>query len=130
MDRGNSQHGPRLDEEMAHETQDIVRGGHSSHTEEWRQPEPTDEAAHVHPLGPPTPGGPDSEEIKLRSDLARVMDRHTFPATRDEVLQRVQDSGAPPALADGIARLPAGSSYRNVGDVARALGLVPEDGAW
>jgi Protein of unknown function (DUF2795) len=130
MDRGNSQHGPRLDEEMAHETEDIVRDGHSSHTEEWRQPEPAGEGAHVHPLGPPTPGGPDSEEIELRSELARVMDRHTFPASRDDLLRRVQDAGTPPALADGIAALPADSIYSSVGDVARALGLVPEDGAW
>ena len=130
MDRGNSQHGPRLDEQMAHETQDIVRGGHSSHTEEWRQPEPTGEGAHVHPPGRPTPGGPDSEEIELRSELARVMDRHTFPASRDDLLRRVQDAGAPQALADGIAALPADGIYSSVGDVARAVGLVPEDGAW
>lgn len=130
MDRGNSKHGPRLDEEMAHETEDIVRGGRSSHTEEWRQPEPVGEGAHVHPMEPPTPGGPDSEDIELRSELARAMDRHAFPATRDDLLERVRDADAPPALTDGIAALPADGTYRSVGDVARALGLVREDGAW
>ena len=43
VDRESSKHGPRLDEEMAHETQDVVRSGHSTHTEEWRQPEPIEE---------------------------------------------------------------------------------------
>ena len=38
MERGSSKHGPRLDDEQKHETEGLVRGGGSTHAEEWKQP--------------------------------------------------------------------------------------------
>ena len=40
MDRGNSKHGPRMDEQLEHELQGTLRGNRSSRAEEWRDPEP------------------------------------------------------------------------------------------
>jgi hypothetical protein len=44
MERGSSKHGPRLDEEMKHETEGLVRSGHPSHVQDWKEPEP------LHPM--------------------------------------------------------------------------------
>ena len=44
MERGNTKHGPLRDEELAHETEGMVRATpQPDHTEEWRQPEPVDD---------------------------------------------------------------------------------------
>ncbi|GAA5107484.1 hypothetical protein [Nocardia iowensis] len=40
MERGNSKHGPKRDDELAHELQGTLRGNRSSRAEEWRDPEP------------------------------------------------------------------------------------------
>jgi hypothetical protein len=66
MERGSSKHGPQLDQAMAHETEDFVRSGHSTHTD----------------------------------------------------------------LRDRIAALPGGRRFANVGEVARAIGILPGDGRW
>ncbi len=40
-ERGNTKHGPRLDEEMEHETRGMVQGhGGSPHVEPFRETEP------------------------------------------------------------------------------------------
>ncbi|PZF57680.1 hypothetical protein DEJ23_05915 [Curtobacterium sp. MCSS17_008] len=51
-DRGNTTHGPELDDQLAHEAQSIVQGhGSNAHVEEFRQSEPvpddTDDAETV-----------------------------------------------------------------------------------
>jgi len=50
-ERGNTKHGPRLDDELAHESQSLVQGHGPSHVEEFRQTEPlpddTDDAETV-----------------------------------------------------------------------------------
>src|SRR5207248_9963982 len=43
MDRGNSKHGPRLDDEMEHEVRGILQGGVDTRAEEWHDPEPAGE---------------------------------------------------------------------------------------
>jgi len=40
MERGNTKHGPRQDEQLAHEIEGMVRGGRPSWVEPWRNPEP------------------------------------------------------------------------------------------
>ncbi|CAM4115626.1 hypothetical protein NONI108955_09740 [Nocardia ninae] len=40
MERGNSKHGPKLDDELAHELEGTIRGNRSSRAEEWRDPGP------------------------------------------------------------------------------------------
>ena len=126
VDRESSKHGPRLDEEMAHETQDVVRSGHSTHTEEWRQPEPIEEVRQPHLAAGGAPGGPGSEDIEARSELARVLGRAAFPADTQTLQRRAAAAGLPDELAEAIARLPAGQHYASVGDLARALGLDTE----
>jgi hypothetical protein len=40
VERGNSTHGPALDDQMQHETQGLRQGGRSGHAEEFRETEP------------------------------------------------------------------------------------------
>lgn len=126
MDRDSSKHGPRLDEEMAQETRDVIRSGHNTHTEEWRQPEPTDEMHQSRSLA----GGPadelDTGDIETRSLLARALGPGTFPADTRTLRRRAEEVDLPADLTGSIANLPAGHRYANVGDLARALGLKTE----
>ncbi len=125
MDRESSKHGPRLDEEMAHETEDLVRSGHATHTEEWRQPEPVDEVHQHRTVEGGPPRGPSTEDIEIRSMLAQTLSA-CVPADTGTVRRRAEEAGLPEPVTAAIARLPAGQRYGNVGDLARALGLATE----
>lgn len=126
MDRESSKHGPQLDDEMARETEDVVRSGHATHTEEWRQPEPVREIRQPRPEGVQPPAGPSREDIETRSLLAQTLGSSTFPADTGTLRDRAEDADLPAPLVEAIAGLPAGQSYQNVGDLARALGLEAE----
>ena len=104
MERGNTKHGPLHDEELAHETEGMVRGApQRAHAEEWREVEPLDEAepVAVRPDGAaPRPSGRDYD---LRSELARILTRDVFPADRDTLTVLLTDSDAPQDLIDRVA---------------------------
>lgn len=40
IERGSNKHGPHVDDEMKHEIDGALKGGHPAHVEEWRQTEP------------------------------------------------------------------------------------------
>ncbi|WP_458112297.1 hypothetical protein M1D88_18965 [Arthrobacter sp. R1-13] len=40
VERGNTTHGPALDDKMKQETQALHQGNRSGHVEEWRETEP------------------------------------------------------------------------------------------
>jgi hypothetical protein len=102
----------------------MVRGSaQRPHGEEWRETEPVENA-----VPPPrrVPGGnprPESRDIELRSELARVLSRDFFAADRDELLGRLADTDAPPDLVERIAMLPEGHSCPSQHDVLVALGI-------
>lgn len=53
MQRGNSKHSSREDDELKHELEGTVRGNRSSRSEEWRDPEPpADDDPNVPAAGP------------------------------------------------------------------------------
>ena len=72
-DRGNSTHGPELDDQLAHEAQSIVQGhGSNAHVEEFRQSEPVPDDTD----GPETvaASGYDGElEGELQDDTTDVL---------------------------------------------------------
>ncbi|NED53565.1 DUF2795 domain-containing protein, partial [Micromonospora aurantiaca] len=45
----SDKHSPKLDDEMAHETQGMVRGGHPTHAEEFKETEPFSDDAPADP---------------------------------------------------------------------------------
>jgi len=126
--------GPREDEQLAHETQGLVKGGHSTRAEEWRDPEPLDEntvtGQHDMVTGREggTPAGMDVADVQLRSDIARFLDSSALPGDRESVLRSAQEHYAPDPVLDRLRSLPAVQQFQNVQDVARALGLGTEEG--
>lgn len=61
--------------------------------------------------------------VALRSDLTRHLGDDAFPADRDGLLDRLRGSGATDRLIDRIGALPGDVRYKNVQEVAAALGL-------
>ena len=121
MERGNTKHGLVQDEEMAHETKRMVRGGvpKPAHAEEWRDTEPFDDAL------PPVrrADGLSGMEFELRSELARLMTRAWFPADRDALLARLADRDAAEDVTGLVTQLSAGQRFDSAHDVLVALGL-------
>jgi hypothetical protein len=125
--------GPRQDDELAHETQGLVKGGHSTRAEEWRDPEPLDEntvtGQHDMVTGREggTPAGMDRSDVEMRSDIARFLDSSALPGDRESVLRSAEEHYAPDPVLERLRSLPQGQQFENVQDVARALGLGTEE---
>ena len=130
MERGNTKHGPAHDQEMAHETQGIVRGApQPAHAEDWRQPEPFEDAVPPVRRGDGANPRPSGRDYELRSELARILTRDWFPADRDAIVARLGDSDAPQDLTDRVAALPENARFDSPRDVLVALGInSPETG--
>jgi hypothetical protein len=123
MERGNSKHGRQLDEALKHETAGLVSGGHSTHAEEWREPEPAGEdQPSPSALVGGTPAGLDPAEVVARSELARYVGPGCFPAVGAVLLEAAATNGAPELVLNRLRGLPSGREYANVADVWQALG--------
>ena len=128
----STKHSPRVDEELEHEIQGMLRSGHSTRAEEWRDPEPVAEgepdvdAAPNGTLVGGTPVGMDADAVESRAELARWLDRADFPSTGPELVEAALDHRAPDAVVAELERLPAGDTFERIGDVVRALGYPTE----
>ena len=129
MERGNTKHGPLRDDELAQETEDLVRADpQPAHTEEWREPEPVDDPRELFQAD--TAAVSEEAAIELRSELARLLTRDEFPLTRHALLAILDEKGASPALADRVSALPGRPHYQSTHDLLEALGLAhPEEDA-
>ncbi|MFI5955007.1 DUF2795 domain-containing protein [Cryptosporangium sp. NPDC051539] len=131
MDRSDK-HGPRVDDELKHETEGLVRGGHSTRSEEWRDPEPSGEDQPDADFAPNStlvggvPAGLTPEGVEERSELAAHLGRHIYPAYRDQIIDRLMEENAPARLVTLVGDLPADVQYENAGELASALGLGHE----
>ncbi|MEU6388099.1 DUF2795 domain-containing protein [Streptomyces sp. NPDC046939] len=129
MERGSNQVGPRKDDEMKHELEGYLRSGQHTHVEEGNDPEPpADDDIQVDPGGPVTPPGGEREEAQreadtesLRLELARHLERATFPADRQTLLDALQANHAPDTVLDAVRNLPDGATYTNVTEIAAAV---------
>jgi hypothetical protein len=127
MERGNSKHGPVRDDELAHDTEDMVRADpQPGRVEEWREPEPVDDPRELFE-GDAAPT--EEEAIELRSELARLLTRDEFPLARFELLAILDQKGAARALVARVSTLPGRSRYHSTHELLEALGLahVEED---
>ena len=128
----STKHSPRVDEELEHELQGMVKGGRATRAEEWRQVEPVAEgepdidAAPAGTLVGGTPVGMDADAVEARAELARWLDRADFPSTGPELVEAARDHRAPDAVVAELERLPAGDTFERIGDVVRALGYPTE----
>lgn len=135
MERGSSKHSPRVDEEMEHEVQGMLKAERPTRAEEWKESEPAGEdqpdpgqfgvPEYRQPAPPP---GMTNTEVDLRSDLAAHLNpRSTFPAEVSDLLGVLQETNAPDRLHQLVRQLPTGTVYDTLGDVVAALGLHTED---
>ena len=129
MDRGNSKHGPHLDEQMAEEVRGYVQGGAPTRAEEWKDPEPPGEDQPDILMDPDleragTPPGMNPQDVEGRYELARYLRYTGFPADRDALQAKVftEDdvSGAAAAANEALGAGP----ITKVSETAR-VALMP-----
>lgn len=124
-------YGPREDDALKREMRGDLQAGRATRAEEWREPQPPGEdepeatwALQGHPGG--TPPGEDWDTIELRSRLAQHLDRTAFPATREHLIEVLQEHQAEDQLIDLVSGLPEGTTYASFRDVLEALGIPIE----
>jgi hypothetical protein len=128
----STKHSARVDDELEHEIEGMVRGNHATRAEEWRDPEPVAEGdpdIDADPSGTlvgGTPVGMDAEAVEARAELARWLDRADFPSSGADLVEAARDHRAPDAVVTELERLPAGTTFERIGDVVRALGYPTE----
>ncbi|WP_406724378.1 DUF2795 domain-containing protein [Streptomyces sp. GD-15H] len=127
MQRGSDRLSVHRDEEMKHELQGLLRSGHPTRTEEWNDPEPFAEDDPAVAYGPVTPNrGPTSLE-SVRLELARILNRGSFPAGPRELMRTLDRRHAPDTLVEALGRLPRQARYGSVQELAEALTRSPEE---
>ncbi|GAA4727249.1 hypothetical protein GCM10023328_01760 [Modestobacter marinus] len=128
----SNKHSPRLDEELEHEVQGMMKAERATRSEEWREVEPVGEdqpdidADPAGTLVGGVPQGMDADAVVARAELSRWLDRADFPSTGPELVEAARDHRAPDVVADELSRLPEGQVYERIGDVVRALGYPTE----
>ena len=128
VERGSDKHSPMLDDQLKHETEGLVRSGHSTHAEEWKDPEPAGEdqpdadRAPSSTLHGGTPAGMDAADIEGRSELATYLGKDCYPMVREQVINLAIDRQAPTRVVDLVRRLPSGREFHNVAEIWSAIG--------
>jgi hypothetical protein len=128
----SDKHGPRLDDQLKHETEGLVRGDGPTHAEEFKDPEPVDTDTGRDPtsLGTARPGaappGMTPRDVVERSAMAQVLVGVDYPATPRTLAVHALDQGAPEVAVATLEQLPE-RAYRDFADVARELDTGHED---
>jgi hypothetical protein len=128
VDRGSDKVSPRADDELKHQTEGLVRSGHTTHAEEWKDPEPVGEDQPDADLAPDgtlhggTPAGMSGDDVEGRAELAGYIGKDVYPLVREQVLERVIEGQAPDRVIDLVRRLPSGREFHNINDVWISLG--------
>ena len=78
------------------------------------------------PHEPGTPPGTDPGDIERRAALAEALGKEVWPADRDTLVAKAEETNAPDGVLAQLRRLPDGQHFTNVQDVAQALGLGTE----
>ena len=73
-----------------------------------------------------TSPGTDTADIERRAAIAEALGKEVWPADRDTLVSKAQEGNAPDGVLAQLRRLPAGTEFTNVQEVAQALGLGTE----
>lgn len=122
MERGNSKHSPRVDEQMRQEVLGAVQGITESRAEEWKMAEPAGEDQ------------PDPTQISNGSENAltrfgRYIGPSALPGDRDALRRSAEVLTAPDDILADLDRLPEGVVYHTVTEIWSALGRGSADRA-
>ena len=136
MERGNSKHGPRVDDQMSQEVGSTVGNTAGSRAEEWRDPEPAGEdqpAATRAPTNDTRSGAPrgmTSVEVEERSRLGRYISLSALPGDRLALRSSAEENEAPDDILAALDQLPADTEFQTVSQVWAALGHDNETQRW
>ena len=128
MERGSDKVSPRRDEQRKHETEGLVRAGHSTHDEEWKDPEPSGEDQPDSDRAPDgtlhggIPNGMTDEDVEGRAEVASYLGKDSYPMVREQIINLAIDREAPTRVVDLVRRLPSGREFHNVNEVWAAVG--------
>jgi uncharacterized protein DUF2795 len=138
MERGNSKHGPRLDDQMEREAEAVLHGQPGGgRVEEWHDPEAPGEdqpeAATFPEPGQDRPGGApegiDVRQTEQRARFAGYLARSVFPADAKTLRAAARAAHAPDDVLEMVDRLPE-AEYLNVSEVWQAVGGGIESRRW
>jgi hypothetical protein len=120
----SAQHGQRLDDQMEHEVEALVRGAPvDPRAREELEFQPIEQVTV--PLGDPE-ADEEHREIVERSELARFLRPSALPADADAVLAVATEEHAPDPVLAELATLPAGVQFATVAEIWEALGHETE----
>lgn len=131
MSEKSDKHGPRLDDQLRHETEGLVRGGGPTHAERGNDPEPVETDAGRDPTSARTareggtPPGMTPEDVEGRSAYAKKLAGARYPATPEQLSAHAADEGAPDVAVRALGDLPE-RTYAGLPDVLDALGYGHE----
>jgi hypothetical protein len=131
VERGSDKHGPRVDDELDHETRSLQQGAPvESRVEEHREQEGPGDGQPVPDArlagGRATAGSLDLDDAETRADIARFLAPSVFPADREALLADAEGNHATDEVLERLRALPAGRAYENLQDVWSALGGTVE----
>jgi Protein of unknown function (DUF2795) len=127
----SAKHGARIDDQLRHETEGLVRGNGPTHAEPGNDPEPVETDTGRDPTAAGasrdvgTPPGMTTEDVENRSAFAKLLAGVRYPATPDRLSAHVADEGAPDVRIRALAGLPE-REYTGLIDVMDALGYGHE----
>jgi hypothetical protein len=129
LDRGSSKHGRHLDDEMAREVENELRGGLApSRLEEWREPEPAgDDQPELAwaPLGHEGKDTGDDRDPDYRDQRARIasyLPRGIFPADSEKLVATVSEKNAPEDVISMLSRV--NGELNSAHELWEAMGLA------
>lgn len=128
MERGSNKHSRRLDEEMNHEAGSLIQSGQTetrsdtSLVKEGLLPDEQPMAGAPAMHDAPAPGQLTDQQVEQRSELARVLEPHIFPATRDDLLSCAAQHDASETVTDLLRALDDKVHFQTVASVWEASG--------
>jgi hypothetical protein len=133
MSEKSDKHGARLDDELRHETEGLVRGGGPTHAEPGNDPEPVETDAGRDPTAsgparrPGAPPGMTPRDVENRSAFAKLLAGVRYPAPPKRLAAHAADQGGPEVAVRALDAMPD-REYRGLPEVLAALGYGQEDG--